>query len=93
MLPERPKREGIMKNLLLLYTEKSGIGHSPISSYIYKKERRSVVLSLPDFVDEIEQYLKLTLKDEGEHFSIPIFRAFPKNQAARVHLKGASIYI
>ena len=82
-----------MKNFLLLYTEKSGIGHSPISSYIYKKEQRSVVLSLPDFVDEIKQYLKLTLKDEGERFSIPISEAFSKNRAVEVYLKAASIYI
>lgn len=82
-----------MKNFLLLYTEKSGIGHSLVSSYIYKKERRSVVLSLPDFVDEIEQYLKLAVKNEGERFSIPIFRAFSKNRAAKVYLKAASIYI
>ena len=82
-----------MKKLLAALHRK--IGHQAFSDLLLyiRKERRSVVLSLPDFVDEIKQYLKLTLKDEGECFSIPIFRAFSKNQAARVHLKGASIYI
>ena len=48
---------------------------------------------MPDFVDEIGHYLKLTVKNEGERFSSPIFRAFSKNRAAKVYLKGASIYI
>jgi len=88
-----PYYRRIVKIFLLRCTKKSGIGHSLLSSYIYKKERRSAVLSLPDFVDEIKQYLKLTVKNEGERFSIPIFRAFSKNRAAKVYLKAASIYI
>ena len=48
---------------------------------------------MPDFVDEIGHYLKLTVKNEGERLSSPIFRAFSKNRAAKVYLRGASIYI
>jgi len=74
-----------MKNFLLRCTKKSGIGHSLFSSYIYKKERRSVVLPLSDFVDKIKQYLKLTLKNEGGRFSIPISEAPPKNRTVLHH--------
>jgi len=44
-------------------------------------------------VDEIKQYLKLTVKGEGEGFLIPISEASSRNQTAEVRLQSASIYI
>ena len=47
---------------------------------------------MPDFVDEIGHYLKLTVKNEGEGFSSPIFRAFSKNRARGPILKCVLFY-